>query len=68
MSGFKLRIERIYQSVTKRIRVDVKRRVDEMWYVCPERLIPFHEVERRSEAVALNAHPNRVDIVGGQLA
>ena len=34
----------------------------------PEGLVPLHEVEGRPEAFGLHAHPERVDVLGGQLA
>ncbi len=40
----------------------------EMRDVGPEGLIPLHEVEDRAKAFGLDAHPQRVDVFGGQLA
>ena len=61
-------VEGIYQPVAKGIGVDVEGRVDEMRDIGPERLVAVREIEDGAEALGLHAHPQGVDVVGGQFA
>src|SRR5262249_61602418 len=62
------RIERVHQAVAERIRVDVERRVHEMMDIGPERLVSSLELDRRPETLALHLHPERAQLVDGELA
>ncbi|MPL71127.1 hypothetical protein SDC9_16898 [bioreactor metagenome] len=61
-------IKRVHQPVAEGIGIDVEGRMHEMRDVGPEGLVARHEGERRPEALGLHRHPQRVDVLGRQLA
>ena len=62
------RVERIYQTITERIGVDVKRRMNEVRDIHPEILVSRTDVDRGSKALALHAKPDFADALGRQFA
>src|SRR4051812_24682032 len=61
-------IKRIHQAIAERIGVDVKRRMDEVRNISPERLVSRTQPNRRAETVGLHAHPDVADVFGRKLA
>ena len=51
------RVKRVHQAIAEGVSVNVKRRVDEMRNVRPERLLTGLEFDRRAEALALHLKP-----------
>src|SRR6187431_2702644 len=62
------RIERVDQAIAECVGVNVERRMDEVADIGPEGLVTGLELDRRPEALALHAHPERAKLVGGEFA
>jgi hypothetical protein len=61
-------VERVHEAVAEGVGVDVEGRVDEVRDVGPEGLVARREVEGVAQRLRLHRHPERVDVVGGELA
>jgi hypothetical protein len=68
MAGLKHRIERVHQTISKCIGIDIERRMDEMRNISPEYVIIGRELECRSQALDLHLPPDLADPRGHDLA
>src|SRR5690606_28076629 len=55
------RIERVHQAIAECVGIDVERRVDEVRYVAPERLVAVAEMDRGAETFPLDLQPLAAD-------
>src|ERR1700730_7527678 len=62
------RIERVHQTLAERVSVDIERRVNEMRDVGPEGFVSGLELDRRTEALALDFAPDLAEPLRGELA
>src|SRR5215472_6544337 len=61
------RVERVHQTITKGVGVNIERGMDEMWNIGPIMAIDAVEPQPRAEALALHVEPNLGEAFGRQL-
>ena len=61
-------IKRVHQTIAKGIGIDIERRMHEMRDIGPKGLVSIHEIKDFTQGLRLHRHPERVDVIGRQLA